>query len=89
MCSSDLIARQFAALGGHATLRMKDGQLWIIDNGQYILDVRGLRITDPLAFENETSQWPGIVTVGVFARQKANCCLLATPEGVRTLTFEP
>ncbi len=83
------IARQFAALGGHATLRMKDGQPWITDNGQHILDVRGLRITDPLAFENETSQWPGIVTVGVFAHQKANCCLLATPEGVRTLTFEP
>jgi ribose 5-phosphate isomerase A len=33
------------------------------------------------------NQWPGVVTVGVFAHQKAGVCLLGTPSGVTTLTF--
>ena len=81
------IARQFAALGGEASLRLKDGQPLVTDNGQHILDVRGLAIADPLAFESAVNQWPGVVTVGVFAHQKAQVCLLATPAGVRTLVF--
>jgi ribose 5-phosphate isomerase A len=81
------VTRQFAALGGQATLRMRDGQPLVTDNGQHILDVRGLKITDPLGFENEVNQWPGVVTVGVFAHQKASVCLLGTPAGVRTLEF--
>ena len=81
------ITRQFAALGGSASLRLKDGQPLVTDNGQFILDVAGLKISDPLAFESEVSQWPGVVTVGVFAFQKAQVCLLATPAGVRSMTF--
>jgi len=85
--SAKRITRQFAALGGEATLRMKDGQPLVTDNGQHILDVRGLQITDPPAFESQVNQWPGVVTVGVFAHQRANVCLLATPAGVQTLLF--
>ena len=81
------IMRQFAALGASATLRLKDGQPLVTDNGQHIVDVRGLKITDPLAFETTVSQWPGVVTVGVFAHQKAQVCLLGTADGVKTLTF--
>ena len=81
------LVRQFAAKGGEAALRLKDGAPLVTDNGQHILDVRGLRITDPLAFESEVNQWPGVVTVGVFAHQKAQVCLLATAEGVQTLTY--
>ncbi|MCZ2102935.1 MAG: ribose-5-phosphate isomerase RpiA [Comamonadaceae bacterium] len=81
------ITRRFAALGGVATLRLRDGAPLVTDNGQQILDVRGLSITDPLAFESEVNQWPGVVTVGVFAHQKADVCLLGTAQGVRTLTF--
>jgi ribose 5-phosphate isomerase A len=81
------IARQFAAMGGEGRLRMRDGQPLVTDNGQHILDVRGLRITDPLAFENEVNQWPGVVTVGVFAHQRASVCLLGTPDGVQTITY--
>lgn len=81
------IARRFEALGGQATLRLKDGQPLVTDNGQHILDVRGLTVRDPLAFECEVNQWPGVVTVGVFAHQKASVCLLGTAQGVRTLTF--
>jgi len=77
------IARRFAALGGEA--RLREGVL--TDNGQQLLDVHGLRIDDPLGFEREVNQWPGVVTVGVFARHRATLCLLGTPEGVRTLAF--
>lgn len=81
------IARKFAAMGGTTTIRMKDGQPLVTDNGQHILDVRGLRITDPLAFESEVNQWPGVVTVGVFAHQKASVCLMGTAAGVKTFTY--
>jgi len=85
--ASARIMRQFAALGGSASVRLKDGQPLVTDNGQHIVDVRGLQITDPLAFESTVSQWPGVVTVGVFAHQKAQVCLLGTADGVKTLTY--
>ncbi len=81
------VARQFAALGGKAQVRLKDGQPLVTDNGQHIIDVTGLSIDDPLAFETMVNQWAGVVTVGVFAHQKANVCLLGTSAGVRTLSF--
>jgi ribose 5-phosphate isomerase A len=77
------VARRFAALGGTATLR--EGVR--TDNGHPILDVRGLAITDPLAMETEVNQWPGVVTVGIFARHRASVCLLGTAQGVRRLDF--
>jgi ribose 5-phosphate isomerase A len=82
------VIRQFARLGGMAQVREKDGVALITDNGQHIIDVTGLRITDPLDFESEVNQWPGVVTVGVFAHQRANVCLLGTPSGVQTLRFD-
>jgi ribose 5-phosphate isomerase A len=77
------LTRRFAALGGQASLRA--GVL--TDNGNPILDVRGLLITDPLAMETEVNQWPGVVTVGIFARHRARVCLLGTAQGVRRLDF--
>jgi ribose 5-phosphate isomerase A len=85
--SSARIMAQFASMGGQAQVRMKDGQALVTDNGQHIMDVKGLQITDPVAFEAEVSQWPGVVTVGVFAYQKAHVCLLGTSAGVKTLKF--
>ena len=81
------ITRRFAAMGGQATLRLKDGQPLVTDNGQHILDVRGLSIAEPLAFESEVNQWPGVVTVGVFAHQKAAVCLMGTAQGVQTIEY--
>jgi ribose 5-phosphate isomerase A len=81
------IVRQFQTMGANAVVRLKDGQPLVTDNGQHIVDVTGLKITDPLAFESEVNNWPGVVTVGVFAHQKASVCLLGTASGVRTLTF--
>jgi ribose 5-phosphate isomerase A len=85
--ASARIIRQFTALGGAAQVRLKDGKPLVTDNGQHIVDVKGLQITDPLRFESDVSQWPGVVTVGVFAHQKAQVCLLGTATGVKTLTF--
>jgi ribose 5-phosphate isomerase A len=79
------VARRFAAAyGGAATVRAGV----TTDNGNLILDVRGLQITDPLAMETEVNQWPGVVTVGIFARHRARLCLLGTPTGVQRLSFD-
>jgi len=79
------VARRFAAAyGGAATVRAGV----TTDNGNLILDVRGLQITDPLAMETEVNQWPGVVTVGIFARHRARLCLLGTPDGVKRLSFD-
>ena len=86
MATQRVIA-QFAGKGGQGSVRMKDGKPLVTDNGQYIVDVTGLEVTDPRAFEAEVSQWPGVVTVGVFAHQRAQVCLLGTAHGVKTLTF--
>ena len=82
------VIRQFARMGGQAQVRLKDGQPLVTDNGQHIIDVSGLQIADPLAFESTVSQWPGVVTVGVFAHQRAQVCLLGTTTGVKTLKFQ-
>ena len=77
------VARRFAEQGGTATLR--PGVL--TDNGHPILDVRGLVIADPPTLEAEVNQWPGVVTVGIFARHRAAVCLLGAASGVRALVF--
>jgi ribose 5-phosphate isomerase A len=77
------VARRLRTLGGDAVLR----DAVITDNGCRILDVRGLAITDAPALEREINQWPGVVTVGIFARNRASVCLLGTAQGVRTLVF--
>ncbi len=78
------VARRFKALGGDARLR----QGVVTDNGGHILDVHGLHISAPVRMEEEVNQWPGVVTVGLFARQRASLCLLATQEGLKTLVFD-
>lgn len=78
------VARRFAQVyGGTGTVR--EGV--VTDNGNLIVDVRGLQITDPLAMEAEVNQWPGVVTVGIFGRHRAKVCLLGTAQGVKTLSF--
>jgi ribose 5-phosphate isomerase A len=81
------LVRQFAAMGATARVRLQGAQPLVTDNGQHILDVAGLSIADPLRFESEVNQWPGVITVGVFAHQRAAVCLLGTPGGVKTLLF--
>ena len=77
------ITRSLRKLGGEPVLR--EGV--VTDNGGCIIDVRALIINDPAALEHEINQWPGVISVGVFARNRASVCLLGTPQGVKTLTF--
>ena len=78
------IMRRFAAMGGQPAVRANV----LTDNGHPIIDVRGLSITDPEALEREINQWPGVVSVGIFARHRADVCLLGTASGVQTLTYD-
>ena len=50
-----------------------------------VIDVHGLQIDNPLAWEDRLNALPGVVTNGVFARQKASLALVASQQGVRTL----
>ena len=82
-----VVARRLGALGGQVALRMKDGQPLVTDNGNHILDVSGLSITDPAAMENDINNIVGVVTVGLFARRGADVALLGMEDGVKTLQF--
>lgn len=76
-----LVARELVKLGGQPVWREKV----VTDNGNVILDVHGLVITDPVGLEATLNQIPGVVTVGLFARRKADVLLVGGPNGVRTL----
>ena len=73
------IAREIARLGGEARLRTG----FLTDNGNEILDVRGLEIGDARALESELNQIVGVVTNGLFARRPADLLLLGTEGGVQ------
>ncbi|EDM83632.1 MULTISPECIES: ribose-5-phosphate isomerase RpiA [unclassified Limnobacter] len=79
--ASNAIARKLTALGGQ--VKVREG--FITDNGNVILDVAGLKITDPVAMEKEINHWPGVVTNGLFAIRKADVVLIATADGIKTL----
>ncbi len=74
------VARQLAALGGRPVLR----EGFVTDNGNIIIDVHGLQIADPAAFETTVDGIVGVVTNGLFARRGADVLLLATAGGVVT-----
>jgi ribose 5-phosphate isomerase A len=83
------IGRKLAALGGVPIVRVtKDGSPFITDNGNEIIDVKGLSITDPRALEARINAWPGVVTVGLFAARGADICLLGTETGVERIDYK-
>ena len=75
------VARRLAAMGGKPILR----EGFTTDNGNQILDVHGLAITDALSMEAEINDIPGVVTCGLFALSGADVALLATQNGIRRL----
>jgi len=75
------VARELVKLGGMPGWR----ENVVTDNGNVILDVAGLSITDPLKLETEIGLIAGVVTVGLFARRPADVLLLGSPAGVREL----
>lgn len=77
-----LVAREMEQLGGKPVLRSG----FTTDNGNIILDIHGLSITDPIALENRINQIPGVVTNGLFAIRPADVLILGSADGVQTLT---
>ncbi len=75
------VAREIVKLGGQPVLRSGV----VTDNGNVILDVHHLRITDPVGFETAVDRIAGVVTVGLFARRHADVLLIASDDGVTTL----
>lgn len=75
------VAREMVKLGGQPYLR--DGV--VTDNGNVIIDVRGLEILDAVKLERQINQIAGVVTVGLFAHRPADVLLLGTPAGVREI----
>ncbi|MAF84607.1 MAG: ribose-5-phosphate isomerase RpiA [Gammaproteobacteria bacterium] len=73
------IARQFVKNRGQPILR----QDFITDNGNEVLDIYNLQITNPVEMENRFNQIPGIVTVGIFAQRPADRIFMATEDGVK------
>lgn len=78
------VARQLSALGGEPKVR----EGFVTDNGNLILDVKGLQIVDPVDLETRVNQIAGVVSCGLFAHRGAEVCLIGTPDGVRTLRAE-
>src|SRR6185503_6385011 len=76
------VARQLVKLTGGMP-QLRSGVT--TDNGNLILDVRGLEILKPMEMEGDINQIAGVVTNGIFARRPADILLLATPDGVKTL----
>ena len=75
------VARELAKLGGTPVLR----EGFVTDNGNVILDVRGLAITDPKGLEARINQITGVVTNGLFAVRPADVLLLGGADGVSTI----
>ncbi|CAK7065381.1 ribose-5-phosphate isomerase RpiA [Saezia sanguinis] len=78
------IERRLQKMG--ATPQWRKG--FVTDNGNHIIDARGLKIVDPADMEAIISQWAGVVTVGIFAAQRASVCLLARSHGLEVLRFD-
>ena len=75
------VKRELTKLGG--TVSLREGV--ITDNGNLILDVKGLQIVDPVDLESRINQIVGVVTNGLFASRPADVCLLGTSSGVQTM----
>ena len=75
------VARQLVALGGHPVWR----ENVTTDNGNQILDVHNLVITDPVGLETKINQIVGVVTVGLFAQRPADLLILGTDKGVKVI----
>ncbi len=80
MAQSQVI-RNLANMGGHAVWRDE----FVTDNGNHILDIHNLKITNPIETETRINQIPGVVTVGLFAHRTADVLLVGDDTGIRTL----
>ena len=75
------VARMLVKMGGQPIWR----ENFVTDNGNHILDIHNLQITNPLEMETRINQIPGVVTVGLFAHRPADVLIVGDDDGVRTL----
>ena len=95
--SRGIVTQELAKLGGKVSLRMAKktradlgkttSEPFLTDNGAWILDVAGLQITNPRALETQVNQIAGVITVGLFAKEKADILLVSNTSGVIRSTF--
>lgn len=76
-----LVARKLVQLGGQPEWR----EDVITDNGNVILDVHNLNITDAAGLERQINDIPGVVTCGLFARRGADKLIIGTDNGVEVI----
>jgi len=76
-----LVANVVRALGGEPKLR----EGFMTDNGNIIIDVHGLKITDARGLEDHLNSIPGVVTNGIFSHQGADVVLMGAPDGVKVI----
>ncbi len=86
--ASAQIVRQAAAWGGQASVRLDaQGKPLLTDNGNVIVDVRGLRYTDAKVWEAQFNAIAGVVTVGLFAARGADVALIGSAQGVQSINY--
>ena len=79
--AQSFVARKMVKMGGQPIWR----EGFVTDNGNHILDVRNLQITNPLEMESRINQIPGVVTVGIFAHRPADVLIVASDTGVSVM----
>ena len=92
-----VVSRELEKFGGKVTLRLAKNtradlnqtpsEPFVTDNGGWILDVAGLQIADPIKMESQINQIAGVITVGLFAKEKANILLVSNASGVSRIAL--
>ena len=92
-----VVVRELEKLGGKVSLRLSKttradlnqtpSEPFITDNGGWILDIAGLKIANPAQMESQINQISGVITVGLFAKEKANVLLVSNATGVTRITY--
>jgi len=79
--AQSFVARRMVKMRGQPIWR----ENFVTDNGNHILDIHNLQITNPVELENRINQIPGVVTVGIFAQRPADVLIIASDTGVRVM----
>ncbi|MDH5344717.1 MAG: ribose-5-phosphate isomerase RpiA [Gammaproteobacteria bacterium] len=79
--AQSFVARKMVKMRGQPIWR----ENFVTDNGNHILDVHNLQITNPIELETRINQIPGVVTVGIFAHRPADVLIVGTETGVRIM----
>jgi ribose 5-phosphate isomerase A len=79
--AQSFVARKLAKMRGQPVWREK----FVTDNGNHILDVHNLVISNPMEMESRINQLPGVLTVGIFAQRPADVLIIGDDSGVRVI----